>query len=81
MSESDTTKKCVKVIVLNVDRIAMRTLLERLKIGGRMKSRHREPRVMNYHGYETYRLLKCCGCDTVYIQREEWFSEMDDPVF
>ena len=31
-------------------------------------------------GYETYRLLKCCGCDTAYIQREEWFSEGDDAV-
>ena len=32
------------------------------------------------YGYETYRLLKCCGCDSVYIQREEWFSEGDDPI-
>ena len=30
------------------------------------------------YGYETYRLLKCCGCNTIYIQREEWFSEGDD---
>lgn len=32
------------------------------------------------YGYETYRLLKCCGCDTAYIQREAWFSEGDDAV-
>ena len=38
----------VKVIVLNVDQIAMQTLLERLKIGGKMNPRYPEPTVVKY---------------------------------
>ena len=80
MSESDTTKKCKgHCPECGADRNA--NVIEAAE--NRWEDEIKVSRTESYelHGYETYRLLKCCGCDTVYIQREEWFSEMDDPVF
>ena len=79
MSESDTTKKCkghCPKCGSNRNADVIGTAENRWEDESQV-SRTDSSEI---YGYETYRLLKCCGCDTVYIQREEWFSEADDLI-